>query len=147
MVIKFGFDKSNPIQNQNTLVDQLIDLAAQIQDLETGQIRRDYFKHIPEISFVYLNNKEYEVTRWRAVQVHDVPMLAMDRLLAIIKDKEQRSKKYEKCDAYWLLIVVDFINPAQDQEIRIDDFKKVDSEAFERVIVYKTLFGHVLEAK
>jgi len=112
--ISFGFDKSNPIQNQKTLVKQLIHLAIKIQTFETGQIRRDYFKHIPEISFVYLNNKEYEVTRWRVVQVHDVPMLAMDRLLEIIKDKEQRSQKYEQCDAYWLLVVVDFMNPAQD---------------------------------
>ena len=43
--------------------------------------------------------------------------------------------------------ILDFMNPAQDQEIQVDTFKKVETEAFERVIVYKTLFGHVLEAK
>ena len=70
----------------------------------------------------------------------------LKRLVSIVKDKEKRSKKYEKCDVYWLLVVVDFVNPAQDQEIRIDNFKKIETEVFERVIVYKTLFGHVLEA-
>jgi hypothetical protein len=76
-----------------------------------------------------------------------VPMLLMERLINIVKDKEQRSKKYEKCDAYWLLvIIVDFINSAQDQGIQVDAFKKIKTETFERVIVYKTLFGHVLEA-
>lgn len=145
--ISFGFDKSCPIRDQRTLIDQLIHLAKQIQNLETGQIGRDCLKQIPELSFVYLNNQEYEDTKWRIVQVHNVPMLAMERLVDIVKDKEQRSQKYEKCDAYWLLIVVDFMNPAQDQEIQVETFKKVETKAFERVIVYKTLFGHVLEAK
>lgn len=145
--ISFGFDKACPIQDQKTLVDLLIHLATQIQNCETGQIERDVFNQIPELSFVYLNNQEYEDTKWRIVQVHDVPMLAMERLVNIVKEKEQLSKKYEKCDVYWLLVVVDFMNPAQDQEIQVDAFKKVETAAFERVIVYKTLFGHVLEAK
>ena len=145
--ISFGFDKSCPIRDQKTIIDKLIQLATQIHNFKTGQIGRDYFEQIPELSFVYLNNQEYEDTKWRVVQVHDVPMLAMERLVNIVKDKEQRSIKYEKCDAYWLLVVVDFMNPAQDQEIQVDTFKKVESESFERVIVYKTLFGHVLEAK
>ena len=145
--ISFGFDKSCPIQDQDKLVEQLIHLAAQIQNRCTGQIERDSFKQIPELSFVYLNNQEYEYTKWRIVQIHDVPMLAMGRLVDIVKGKEQRSKKYEKCDAFWLLVIVDFMNRAQDQEIQVDSFKKVETEVFERVIVYKTLFGHVLEAK
>jgi len=145
--ISFGFDKACPIRNQKTLIDQLIKLATLIENFETGQIGKNYFTQIPERSFVYLNNQEYEETKWRVVQVHAVPMLVMDRLVDIVKDKEQRSQKYEKCDAYWLLVVVDFMSPAQDQEIQVENFKKVETEAFERVIVYKTLFGHVLEAK
>lgn len=145
--ISFGFDKSNPIRDQKSLIDQIIQLATQIQNCEPGQIGKDYFKQIPELSFVYLNKQEYEDANWRIFQIHNVPMLEMERLLDIVRDKEQRSKKYEECDAYWLLIVVDFMNPAQDQEIQVDHFKKVETETFERVIVYKTLFGHVLEAK
>ncbi len=73
--------------------------------------------------------------------------MSRDRLVEIVRDKEVRARKYKSCDAYWLLVVVDFINPAQDQEIQFDDFKKIQSETFEKVIVYKTVFGHVLEAK
>lgn len=145
--ISFGFDKSNPIQNHKSLIKQIFNFATQIQNCETGQIGIDYFKKIPELSFVYLNNKEYDDNKWRIVQVHDVPILKMERLLEIVRDKEHRSKKYKKCDAYWLLVVVDFMNRAQDQEILIDNFEKVVTDVFERVIVYKTLFGHVLEAK
>jgi hypothetical protein len=144
--ISFGFDKSNPIRDQNTLIKQISNLASQIQNCETGQIGTDFFKQIPELSFVYLNNEEYEDTKWRIVQVHEVPILKMEKLLEIVRDKEHRSNKYKKCDAYWLLVVVDFMNRAQDQEIQVDNFKKVETDVFERVIVYKTLFGHVLEA-
>ncbi len=59
----------------------------------------------------------------------------------------KRSRRNTRCDKYWLVVVVDFIDRAQDQEIRIDGFEKIDSTVFEKVIVYKTLFPHVLEAK
>jgi len=71
----------------------------------------------------------------------------MEKLRAIVSDKEAQSKSYQRCDAYWLVVVVDFIDPAQDQEIQIDGFEKIASTVFEKVIVYKTHFGHVFEAK
>ena len=80
------------------------------------------------------------------MQVYNVPVMSRERLLDIVRSKERRANKYEKCDAYWLLVVVDFMDFAQDQEIRIDGFDKIQTDVFEKVIVYKTLFGHVLEA-
>lgn len=145
--ISFRFDKSCPIQDQKTLVDQLINLATQIQNFETGQIGRDCFSQIPELSFVYLNNQKNKDAKWRTFLEYDEPMLTMERLVEVVKEKEQLSRKYEKCDVYWLLVVVDFMDPAQDQDIDIDAFEKVETDVFNRVIVYKTLFGHVLEAK
>ena len=73
--------------------------------------------------------------------------MSRDMLIEIVRDKETLSRKYKECDAYWLLVVVDFTNRAQDQEIQIGCFEKIQSEIFEKIIVYKTLFGHVLEAK
>ena len=73
--------------------------------------------------------------------------MSRDRLVEIVRDKEKRARKYKKCDAYWLLVIVNFINPAQDQEIQFNSFCKIQTKTFEKVIVYKTLFGHVLEAK
>jgi hypothetical protein len=145
--ITFGFDKANPIRDQKKLVRNLVELAKRIEKLESGEITKDTFKAIQELSFVYLNAKEYEDARWRVVQAHNVPVISRKRLIDIVRDKEIRANKYKKCDAYWLLVVVDFINSAQDQEIRIDGFDKIQTEIFEKIIIYKTRFGHILEAK
>lgn len=145
--ISFGFDKTNPIQVRKKLVKKLVGLAKLIEKSKKGEVRKNLFNNISELSFVYFNPEEYEDAMWRVIQVYNGPMISRDRLIEIVRDKEVRAKKYKKCDAFWLLVVIDFINPAQDQEIQIDDFKKIQSETFEKVIVYKTVFGHVLEAK
>lgn len=145
--ISFGFDDAHPIRKKKSLVDQLADLTKRIERFEAGEIDKGFYETIPELSFVYLNSEEYEDAKWRVVQVYDVPILSRDRLVEIVRDKEKRAKKYKKCDDYWLLVVVDFINIAQDQEIQIDGFEKIQTSIFEKVIVYKTLFNHILEAK
>jgi hypothetical protein len=144
--ISFGFDKANPIQNQKSLISMIVDLAKRIEGNQTGQIQKEVFRAIPELSFVYLNTRMYADARWKVVQVHNLPIMSRDRLVEIIRSKERRADQYENCDAYWLLVVVDFINSAQDQEIRVDGFKKIQTGVFEKVIVYKTVFGHVIEA-
>ena len=72
--------------------------------------------------------------------------MSRDKLLEIVSKKEAQPKDYQPCEAYWLVVVVDSINRAQDQEIQIDGFEKIVSTVFEKVIVYKAFFGHVLEA-
>ena len=144
--IAFGFDKTNPIRDQKALIAKIVQLAKGIEGNQTGQVRKDVFKGVPELSFVYLNEREYSDARWRVIQVYNVPVMPRDRLIEIIMSKERRAHQYEKCDTYWLLIVVDFMNFAQDQEIRLDDFDKIQTAVFEKVIVFKTLYGHVLEA-
>lgn len=62
----------------------------------------------------------------------------------VLRVKEKRSEQYIPCDAYWLLVVVDFINSAQDQEIRVDNIK-LQSNVFEKIIIYKTAFEHLVE--
>ena len=141
------FDKANPIRDQKELVKKIAELAKHVEGWETGEIRKDIFQGVPELSFAYLNAKEYKDAKWRVVQVYDVPIMSRDRIVDIVRDKEVRAKKYKKCDVYWLLVIVDFIDRAQDQEMQINDFEKIQTEVFEKVIVYKTLFGHVLEAK
>lgn len=145
--ISFGFNETSPIQDHKKLARKLTDLASQIEHCETGRIRQDFFGKIPELSMVYLNTQEYEDAKWRVFQVYDVPLMSRDRLIDIVRDKERRSEKYTKCDVYWLLVVVDSINPAQDQMIKVDNFKPIQSKVFERIIVYKTFAGDVLEAK
>jgi hypothetical protein len=67
-----------------------------------------------------------------------------ERLLEIIREKE--TKEYKPCDSYWLLVVIDFINPAQDQEITNAVLPTIQSNRFEKIIVYKTVYEQILEA-
>lgn len=82
---------------------------------------------------------------WRVMQVYSSGLMSVERLRELVRAKEEKAAQYRKCDAYWLLVVVDFIDPAQEQEIRVDDFSKVRSEVFEKIIVYRTGFEHILE--
>jgi hypothetical protein len=145
--LSFSFDKAAPIRDQGKLASKIAAVVKNIDGRRTGSIRRDVFKDIPELSFVYLNEIEYEDPKWRVVQCYPGQLMSMEKLRAIVSDKEDQSKDYRPCDAYWLVVVIDFIDRAQDQEIQIDDFEKVTSTVFEKVIVYKTHFGQVLEAK
>ena len=79
------------------------------------------------------------------VQVYDTPIISRNRLAEIVIDKEKRAKNYQECNEYWLLVVVDFINSSQDQEIQIEGFEKIQTNIFEKVIVFKTLFNHIIE--
>jgi hypothetical protein len=60
--------------------------------------------------------------------------------------KESKAADYAPCDAYWLLIVVDWADPAQDQEITTTGLK-LPSEVFEKIIVYKPGFEDIAEVK
>ena len=139
--------KTVSIRDQAKLAKSNAALAKNIDELKTGSIRKDAFKDIPELSFVYLNAKEYEDPQWRVAQCYSGQLMSTEKLRAIVKDKESQSNGYQHCDAYWLIVVVDVIDRAQDQEILIDNFEKITSTIFEKVIVYKTHFGHVLEVK
>lgn len=139
-----GFDRAVPIRDQNKLAKKIADLALN-EGRKSGEIRRDHFQRIPELSFVWLIAEKVEPVRWRNSQVYSTPMMSLERLKEIIKEKEAKSRSYRPCSSYWLLVVVDFIDPAQAQEIRIDGFNTVHSEVFENILVYKTAFGHILE--
>jgi hypothetical protein len=73
--------------------------------------------------------------------------MSLNSLRDIIKGKEEKSRQYKQCDVYWLLVVVDFFDLAQDQEILIEGgLDTISSEVFEKILVYKTVFGQVLES-
>jgi hypothetical protein len=82
--------------------------------------------------------------KWKVTQAHDIGLMSTERLMEIIREKEVKARSYSTCDAYWLLIVVDFMDLAQDQEIRIDDLS-VTSDVFEKIIIYKTYLEHIVE--
>jgi len=82
--------------------------------------------------------------KWRVMQSHSVEFMSTTRLNEIIAEKEAKAQQYAPCDAYWLLIVVDFINPAQEQEIRVGGVT-VHSDMFQKIILYRTGYEHFVE--
>jgi hypothetical protein len=73
--------------------------------------------------------------------------MSADALRAIVRQKELKAADYAPCDGYWLLIVVDWADPAQDQEIILRDGLKLDSSVFERIIIYKPGFEDIVQVK
>ncbi len=69
--------------------------------------------------------------------------MSIERLTEIIREKKAKARQYVACHAYWLLIVVDFIDSAQEQEIRIDGLS-IESNVFRRIIIYKPRFEHIV---
>ncbi|OGP65699.1 MAG: hypothetical protein A3K22_05390 [Deltaproteobacteria bacterium RBG_16_42_7] len=70
--------------------------------------------------------------------------MSKDNLINKIREKEIKANDYQKCDEYWLLFVVDSIDRAQDQEIEIEGMNDIKSNIFNKVIIYKSGFDHIV---
>lgn len=141
----FQFDPSHPITDVPRLAKTIASLAVSLSERNTGNIPNELFNSVPELKSLYLNAREWESATWRLAQVFSVPVISIDSLKTIIASKEAKAKSYRMCDAYWLLIIVDFMDRAQDQEIFSERLENISSRIFERIILYKTVFGHVVE--
>lgn len=138
--LSFGF---NLIKDKKGIAQKIADFASKIEHKESGEILRAAFKHIPEVASIYLNSIEYEKPKWHLMQVYSPPLIQTERLEEIIRKKE--TIKYRPCDSYWLLIVIDFMNPAQDQEIASPILPTIQSNKFDKIIIYKTAYEQILE--
>ena len=72
--------------------------------------------------------------------------LSVDRVAQLVATKEQLLADYKKCDAYWLLLVVDFMDSAQDQEIVWPSEVAPLKTTYEQVIIYKPQFAQWIQA-
>jgi len=141
MELTISFDPRRPIKNAKEVAAALAVAAASIEDLPSGQVSRTYFANVPEVSFVYHSSIEYPDPVWRVCQRYTVPPLSLPRLATTIAEKHNKLPSYKQCDAFWLLLVVDFIDHAQDQDIRWPDSAIEFYSPFERIIVYKPQFA------
>jgi hypothetical protein len=141
----FGFSQDHPIQDVRALARRLASLGQHVEGC-AGQISRDIFEgDIPELDFAYaLREQSQSPAKWSVMQSHRFGLMSTTRLTDIIREKEAKARQYITCEAYWLLIVVDFKDSAQEQEIRIDGLT-IKSDVFQKKIVYKTNFEHVVE--
>jgi hypothetical protein len=93
---------------------------------------------------MYLSG-EYAEPRWRVQQGYQVPQLQVDRVREVVAEKIEKAKEYQPCDAMWLVITVDFWNPAQDQDIEWPVDERIDCGPYERVFLHKPAYRRVVE--
>ena len=138
------FDPAQPILDISKAAERLASLAAKVQ-FEPTTLSYDPSVLAEGLRSVLHNGVEYPDAKWRAQQVTSLPRLDIDRLQEVVALKAQKSTEYAPCDAYWLLLVVDFMDRAQDQELVLPEGFRLPRSPFERVLVYKPQFGQVLE--
>jgi hypothetical protein len=147
--LTIAFEPRRPItpQRRKSLPEELAALAKVIDNSPTsGEVERRQFRAMPEVSLVYLNTREYADAKWQFIGSFRVGLMSQADLESIVRDKETRAAQYYKRDEYWLLIVVDPMDPAQEQEIRIEGLSSA-STVFQKIIVYKPGFEHIVEVK
>lgn len=140
-----SFDPAHPITNTQEVAGSLATVAHSIENLPAGVLSRRHFAQVPHLSFVYHNPTEYLDSLWRVSQVFSVPDLSVNRVAQLAATKQQLLANYEQCDAYWLLLVVDFMDRAQDQEIGWPVESSSLKTSYDRVIIYKPQFSQWIE--
>lgn len=141
----FDFEPSHPIMSVERVASAIARLIAEVQRSVSGVIPGHIFEHICELRFAYSNGEEYSDAKWRPVQSYSAPFLSIERVRSLVTEKVEKLKGYRLCDRYWLLLVVDFMDPAQDQDIRWPAGMGTLRTPFERVLIYKPQFGQVTE--
>ena len=143
--LTFSFDPSHPIADAKAVAKELATAAVGIADGPAGEVPRAMYAELPQIAFVYHNPREYPDAKWRVAQSYTTPYLAVGRVIELIESKHGKIADYKPCDAFWLLLIVDFFDRAQDQDIRWPETAMPVSSKFERIIIYKPQFGEWTE--
>lgn len=143
--LTFYFDPQHPIVKIEPVAQAIAAMARQVEKEPSSLLRPSVFKHIPELRYVYYNSNEYPAPLWRSSQCFTVPFLSADRVREAVAEKTRKLANYEKCDLYWLLLVVDFMDSAQDQELQWPIGEPPLDSPYERVLIYKPQFSQVLE--
>ncbi len=134
MRLILGFDLAVPLESDiSNLAEQIAEFAERIDGRKTGQVSKKEFSSSPELSFVWIADKGFG-DRWTVMQVHTTPKMSIRRLREIVKDKETKARGYTSCDSYWLLVVMDFIDRAQDQNLHTEGFETVVSDVFDKMV-------------
>ena len=143
--LRVDFDPQHPILDIENLAKKLADVAHLAESTVSDQVDPQLLTQIPQVRFLYFNTIEYVDAMWRLVQCHSIPSLSIDHLRLIVSEKKKKLQSYQKCDTYWLLLVVDMMNPAQEQSIDWPSGETIDESGFERVLIYKTHFSEVVQ--
>jgi hypothetical protein len=142
--LNVDFDPQFPILDVEQAASKLANLAHDVQH-QPATIAGYLSGNAHGLRFVHHNGKEYLDARWRKVQGFSVPPLDTVRLQAVVDEKTKKAANYAACDECWLLLVVDFMDPAQDQELTLPEAFSLPKSAFQKILIYKPQFGQVIE--
>jgi hypothetical protein len=140
-----SFNPSEPIVDTQTTAKKLAEFATFIESTEGGFFIGKNLSHIPEIHSIYRSFEEYSDSKWRTLQVYDGKDLQIPRVRELVQQKSKKLSGYRQCDSYWLLLIVDFMDFAQDQEIDWPVGEPPVECKYERVIIYKPQFKKYLD--
>jgi hypothetical protein len=146
-LITLNYAKS-PILNFKATAKALAAIATQVQSSDgqlvfPSQLPEHDAYPLPELRSLYHNGVEYSNAKWRSMQSYVVPNLSLERLREVVGEKTKKVHGYQKCDAYWLLLIVDFMNSAQDQDIDWPSASVFGSTPFEEILLFKPQFAKV----
>lgn len=140
-----SFDPLNPIVEGDVVAVRLAEFARSVELGAGGFFVGDILDQIPEVYSVFRSGAVYADSFWRTAQVYEGKSLSISRIAAILDDKHEKMKQYRPCDEYWLLLVVDMLDAAQDQEVDWPSGVPPLKSMFKKVIVYKPQYCRCLE--
>jgi hypothetical protein len=143
--LSVDFNPQKPIEKIKPLSDALCSLAQKLSSAKTGAVSRQQFEHIKALRFVYLNANEYSDATWQNIQCFSVPTLSVDRLREVVDEKAGKLLEYQRCDRYWLLVVIDLMDSAQDQNLYWPDGALLGKSPYEKILLYKPQYCQILE--
>ncbi len=140
-----SFDPSKPIVDIQTTAKKLAEFATFVENTEGGFFMGKNLSHIPEVHSIYRSPEEYSDSKWRTLQAYDGKDLQIPRVRELVQQKSNKLSGYRKCDNFWLLLVVDVMDSAQDQEIDWPIGEPPIECKYEKVIIYKPQFKKYLD--
>ncbi len=143
--LHISFEKKNAIRNVQKVVNGVLEIIPKIVGTKNGIIDYSLHSHLEEIFNIYLNDLGHDNAVWMDLTVNEVKISNIERLNEILARKLVSAKNYKSCDEFWLLICVDYWNPAQDQEIRIEYDNVLRQNVFKKVLLYKTVYEHFVD--
>lgn len=144
-VFYIDFDPRMPILDDLNRHKEIVHAIRNLVSSKTKVSLYRPFVQFPEIRHIYAELKSGSVSEWNLNQVYEVPLVDWSRVSTIIEGKSNKVKSYQPCDRYWLLLVIESWDPAQDQVFPNNVSQNLVISPFERVFIYKTVTNEVVE--
>ena len=135
-----SFNSMAPLIDIKSTATKLVNFIISIEKTLGNFFTNNAFNISPEIYSIYRSSKQYPDAKWQTSQVFNGKNLQVARVREIVQQKNDKVSGYMHCDNYWLLLIVDFMDSAQDQEIEWPTDEAPIECKFEKVIIYKPQF-------